>query len=210
MFPSPASWRARVSRLATLCHRVVSALETRRRFQTTVVVVLALVAALTTAALAGAAVRSRENWSGSVAVLLAARALPSGHSLIVTDVRRASVPPALAPRDALAEIPPDARLAHAIAGGTIITTSLLAIGGRIDPPPGWRVVAVADSIVAPDLSPGDVVDVIALDAVVAAGAVVIETRDGVAYAIAVTPEDAARTATSMHAGDATLVLATVP
>lgn len=207
MSPFVADLRHRLDPLVRRMDAAVSFLESRRRAQLGVALVAALAAGLVTASTTGSALLARARWSDGVAVLVAAAPLPPDRALRPDDVRLVHLPPALAPSDGLHRLPPDARLGIGIAAGTPVTSSLLADSDRIDAPPGWRIVAVADGTVAPSLRAGDTVDVVALDTVVATGAVVVESREGTAVAVAVPPDVAARTATSMHTGDATLVLA---
>jgi hypothetical protein len=207
MTPFVANLRHRLGRLAHSVDAVVSYLESRRRAQLVVAVVAALVAGILSASATGAALVARARWNDGVRVLVATTALSDDRVLSPGDVRVVFLPPALAPGDALAVLPLGARLRLDVAAGTAMTASLLMDADRIDAPPGWRVVAVGPNTVAPALRTGDTVDVVALDTVVATGAVVVETRDGTAVAVAVPADVAARTATSMHMGDATLVLA---
>ena len=207
MSPFTAQLRHRLGRLTHSVDAAVEFLQSRRRAQVVVALVAALVAGLTSASATGAALAARARWSDGVAVLIAVAPLPTDRALRPGDVKLVHLPPALAPTDGLHRLPGGARLDIGVAAGTPITASLLAYAERIEAPPGWKVVAVATGTVAPALHAGDTVDVIALDTVVATGAIVVESRHGTAVAVAVTADVAARTATSMHAGDATLVLA---
>ena len=208
MSPTADGPRAVLTRLARRVDTLVSALEIERRAQVLVALGAALVAATIVATATGSTLTARARWNDGVPVLVASAPLGADRVLMPDDVTLVRLPPALAPADALAALPTGTRLAVDVAAGTPVTASLLADADRVDAPPGWRVVAVPAGTVTPPLQAGDTVDVIALDSVVATGAVVVESRDGSAVAVAVPFETAARTATAMHSGEASLVLAT--
>ncbi len=207
MSPTADGPRAVLARLARRVDALVSSLEVHRRAQFVAALGAAVTAAAVAATATGSALSARARWHDGVPVLLASTPLPADRLLSRDDVRLVHLPPALAPTDALAVLPAGARLAVDVSAGTPVTEAMLAGAYRVDAPPGWRVVAVPAGTVTPPLRAGDMVDVVALDAVVVTAAVVVESRDGTAVAVAVPFEAAARTATAMHSGEATLVLA---
>lgn len=154
-----------------------------------------------TAHLVGSAHAAREQWASEIPVLLAARTIDAGEEIGTDAVTSVSLPRALAAEDALSALPSGARLAVNVAPRTMITDGLLAKDVAVVPE-GWRTVAIPDDVVAPPLSVGQGVDVVANGLSLAEGAVVA-TLDPLT--VAVDPAAAAVVAAASRAGDVSLV-----
>lgn len=210
MSPLPARLRDANARLVGALDALVRLLERRRRARSVLAVLMASFSALVIGSLCASAAAAHHRWSAGTAVLVANGPVAAGVALDATNTRIITLPPALAPLDALAAPPPGSVMRIAVETGTPLTASLVDTGSSAPIPEGWRVVAVAEGTGAPALDAGDVVDIVSLDAIIAAGAVVVESRDRHAVSVAVSPTDVAVVATAMHSGDASLVLARRP
>ena len=142
-------------------------------------------------------------------MIVAAGPLGAGESVTSENTRVIALPAALAPVDSLSAPPVGATVRLAVQEGTPLTSSMLVVDASTPAVPyGWRVVAMPVDVAAPAIVPGDMVDVVAMDAVVAAGALVISAGDDtIGPTIAVPQDVAASVATSAGTGEASLVLA---
>lgn len=187
-----------------------------------------LVAALvvtTVAGRVGAADRTREQWGEQVTVAVMTRDLPAGSAITSGDARLVSWPAALVPADALRHLPEQGRLAAAAVDGEVLVGSRLADGspGELSAQltRGEVAIQLPLSDIAPNVAPGDRVDVVAPTTgavsdlsgiastlqveVVASGARVISNDDGV-VSLAVRRAQAERTAGAALSGVVALVV----
>lgn len=195
--------------LATTLDVVVTMLQTRRRAQTVAVVGASCACALVMIVAVARANAARDSWQLTGTVLVTTRWVDAGEPITVDNVGLIEVPGALVADDALGEIPVGATLRVALAPRTFLTESMVAGASQtIDIPDGWRVVAMGVDVTAPALSPGDRVDVVSADQVLASGAFVTSSAtDSQGPSVAVPQEVAAVVATAARLGEASLVLA---
>lgn len=157
----------------------------------------------------------RRRWGTPVPVVVAARALPAGHTLRAGDLVTATRPAPLVPREALTEVPGSGTLTAGVDAGEVLTSARLAPGG-LGPvaalvPAGRRAVAVpVDPGAMLRVTPGDRVDLLAaadgFDAVtVAADAPVVDAGEGT-VAVAVRAAEAARVAAALASGPVVVAL----
>jgi len=194
--PKGARWRP-----GPPIERLITRLERRRGTQMVAVLTVSVGIGAFTAHLVGSAHAAREQWASEVPVLLAARTIDAGEEIDTDAVTSVSLPRALAAEDALSALPSGARLAVNVAPRTMITDGLLAKDVAVVPE-GWRTVAIPDDVVAPPLSVGQGVDVVANGLSLAEGAVVASLDP---LTVAVDPAAAAVVAAASRAGDVSLV-----
>jgi Flp pilus assembly protein CpaB len=156
-----------------------------------------------------AAAEARRQWGEGQPALVATRSIAVGEPVDATDTEVRTVPVALRPDTALTAVPVAGVPAAApLSRGEIVTASRVGRGGRSDVaallPDGTRGVSVPVTGDALPLRPGDVVDVVAPDAVVS-GALVVRVGDGVAV-VAVPVSDAAGIARAVADGPVPLML----
>ncbi|MFM8625487.1 MAG: hypothetical protein ACKOCC_00870 [Actinomycetota bacterium] len=194
--PTGAKWRPgpQIERLITL-------LERRRGTQLVAVLTVSIGIGAFTAHLVGSARAAREQWATEIPALLAVRSIGADEEIDAGAVISVSLPRALAAEDALSALPSGARLAVDVAPRTVITDGLLAKDVAVVPE-GWRTVAIPDDVVAPPLSVGQSVDVVANGLSLAEGAVVASLDP---LTVAVDPGAAAVVAAASRTGDVSLV-----
>lgn len=197
----PMKSRRRLPQLTLSWARVVTLLERRRPFQLAVLVTVAMVIGALTARLIATAKAERERWAGVHDVVMTTRAIESGTVISAGAVRRARLPDALTPDDALAALPTDARLALDVEAHTILTAALLAKDMAVVPAT-WRTVAIPDDVVTPPLAVGQRVDVVGGGDTLADGAIVA-TLDPLT--VAVDNAAAAQVAAAARLGEVSLV-----
>ena len=173
--------------------------------------VLVVAAAVVIGLIVGGSVRAfqqqRESWGDTVDVLVTTRELAPGDRLDDAVVMR-SVPVAVAPDDAVSEIPAGAVARQRAGRGEMLSDHDLSGGeGRAGlAPQGWRVVAVVEPI-SSGVDVGTPVSVAADGAVLAAQAVVAG-RHGDAVLVAVPPADAPAVAAAAVEARAALLVGT--
>lgn len=201
--------RTALAQLTTLLNVLIRALQIQRRAQLIAVLVVSVVIGFFVAQTVHSTRATQHRWVSQVSILVTSRNLAAGESLTNENTHRVALPLAIQPRDALTEIPANARTRIAMTSRTALSTSMI-IGdnARIQIPSGWRGVAMPTDLVAPTVIAGDHVDVVTADTVIAAGALVIEVSPTNGITIAVPAESAAVVATASRNGDASLVLAT--
>jgi len=192
----------------TLDH-IIHALHTKRRSQLIAVVSLSLCIGAFTASQLRNARFARQKWVATIQVLVTTRNVTAGQSLDSSVVSFVKMPPVFVPTDALTSLPEGATVRIALTTRTALTNSMiLTNSGSIPIPQGWRGVAMPIDLVAPAVTPGDKVDIIVADKVVAQGALVVSIptqRQGLT--IAVPADVAAVVATAARNGEASLVVA---
>jgi len=205
---------------------VFSSPPVRRALRSRVLALLvAAVVATTVAGRVGAADRTAEQWGEQVTVAVMTRDLPAGSTITSSDARLVRWPAALVPADALRHLPEQGRLAAAAVDGEVLVGSRLADGspGELSAQltRGEVAIQLPLSDIAPNVAPGDRVDVVAPTTgavsdlsvvastlqveVVASAARVISADDGV-VSLAVRRPQAERTAGAALSGVVALVV----
>ena len=201
--------RTALAQFTTLLNVLIRALQVQRRAQLIAVLVVSLVIGFLVARTVHSTRATHQQWASQVSILVTSSDVAAGESLTNANTHRVALPLAIQPPDALTEIPANARMRLALSSRTALTTSMIIRdNARIQIPSGWRGVAMPTDLVAPTVITGDHVDVVSADAVIAAGALVIEVSATNGITIAVPAESAAVVATASRNGDASLVLAT--
>ena len=201
--------RTALAQFTTLLNVLIRALQIQRRAQLIAVLVASILIGFFVARTVHSTRTSQLQWTSQTSVLVTSRNLAAGESLTNANTHRVALPLAIQPHEALTKIPTDARTRIALSSRTALSTSMIILdNARIQIPSGWRGVAMPTDLVAPTVIVGDHVDVVSADAVIAAGALVIELSPNNGITIAVPAESAAVVATASRNGDASLVLAT--
>jgi Flp pilus assembly protein CpaB len=201
--------RTALTQFTTLLNVLIRALQIQRRVQLIAVLVVSILIGFFVARTVHSTRATQQQWTSKVSILVTSRNLAAGESLTNENTQYVALPIAIQPPDALTEIPTNARMRLALSSRTTLTSSMIIRdNARIQIPSGWRGVAMPTDLVAPTVIAGDHVDVVSADAVIAAGALVIEVSTNNGITIAVPAESAAVVATASRNGDASLVLAT--
>jgi Flp pilus assembly protein CpaB len=201
--------RTALAQFTTLLDVLIRALQIQRRAQLIAVVVVSILIGFFVARTVHSTRATQHQWTSKVSILVTSRNLGAGESLTNANTHHVALPLAIQPHEALTKIPADARTRIALSSRTALTSSMIVRdNARIQIPSGWRGVAMPTDLVAPTVITGDHVDVVSADAVIAAGALVIEVSPNNGITIAVPAESAAVVATASRNGDASLVLAT--
>lgn len=201
--------RTALAQFTTLLNVLIRALQIQRRAQLIAVLVVSVVIGFLVARTVHSTRTTQHQWTSKVFILVTSSNLAAGESLTNKNTQYVALPLAIQPHEALTKIPADARTRIALSSRTALSTSMIVRdNARIQIPSGWRGVAMPTDLVAPTVIVGDHVDVVSADAVIAAGALVIEVSPANGITIAVPTESAAVVATASRNGDASLVLAT--
>ena len=201
--------RTALAQFTTLLNVLIRALQIQRRAQLIAVLVVSVVIGFLVARTVHSTRATHQQWASQVSILVTSRNVAAGESITNANTHRVALPLAIQPPNALTRIPTNARLRIALSSRTALSTSMIVRdNARIQIPSGWRGVAMPTDLVAPTVIAGDHVDVVSADAVIAAGALVIEVSATNGITIAVPAESAAVVATASRNGDASLVLAT--
>ena len=201
--------RTALAQFTALLNVLIRALQIQRRAQLIAVLVVSVVIGFLVARTVHSTRATHQQWASQVSILVTSRNVAAGESITNANTHRVALPLAIQPPDALTKIPTNARSRIALSARTALSTSMIVRdNARIQIPSGWRGVAMPTDLVAPTVIAGDRVDVVSADAVIAAGALVIEVSATNGITIAVPAESAAVVATASRNGDASLVLAT--
>jgi Flp pilus assembly protein CpaB len=201
--------RTALAQFTTLLNVLIRALQIQRRAQLIAVLVVSILIGFFVARTVHSTRATQQQWTSKVSILVTSRNLAAGESLTNENTQYVALPIAIQPHEALTKIPTDARTRIALSSRTALSSSMIIRdNARIQIPSGWRGVAMPTDLVTPTVIAGDRVDVVSADAVIAAGALVIEVSPTNGITIAVPAESAAVVATASRNGDASLVLAT--
>lgn len=195
--------RAAAQQFSSLVNATISALQVKRRAQVVAVALLSLVVAT----ILTSAVRStrlhQQQWSSHRTVLVSTKPIAAGEKLTTLNTQRVDLPLAVLPIDAVASIQPGDTTRIALQPQTAVTEAMVVpANDTVQIPEGWRVVALPSDMPAPPLHLRDAVDVVAGDAVIAAGVIVASLSP---LTIAVPADVAPSVASVVHMGEASLV-----
>lgn len=195
--------------LGQTLNKLAGSLQTVRRAQTLAVLACSGLASLVLLSTFASARGARDKWDLTTRVVVTSRWVGAGEPLGAHNTRSIEIPSALLADDALAAVPAGASLRVDLAPNTALSDSMIvAAAGTVAVPDDWRVVAMGVDVTAPVLVPGDRVDVVSADKVLAAGAIVtVAATDAQGPAVAVPRDVAAVVATAARDGLASLVLA---
>lgn len=188
---------------------VVRALYTKRRSQLVAVVCMALCIAAYISLQVHNARIAQQKWVATTHVLVTSRGVTAGQSLDLSVISFIKMPPIFVPTDALTSLPRGATMRISLNANTALTASMiLTNSGSIPIPAGWRGIAMPADLIAPSVTPGDMVDIISADTVLAHGALVVSLPTQLhGLTIAVPADVAAVVATASRNGETSLVIA---
>lgn len=177
---------AAASQWRELLHRVVSAIEKKRRAQFVVVAVFSVICTSVFAEATVTARTQRQTWTSTVSVLVLTEDVEAKSLLTSTNTQLVTLPTAVIPADVLTSLPARTHTRVALTANTPLTQSLVIPSAEsIQIPNGWRVIALPQDIATPLLTPGDQVDVIIGESVASPDSVVISLKP---FSIAVPAE----------------------
>jgi hypothetical protein len=181
------------------------ALHMKRTAQLGAVLVLSLfVAVFITHALRTASAQQKK-WTSDRAVLVVTSPLDEGDELTAQNTRRFNIPLAITPDDALENFAVGDTARFSLQPNTALTASMVSSAQEtVAVPDGWRIVALPTDMPSPPLQLRDSVDVVAGQAVIAAGVLVVSLQP---LTIAVPADVAASVASVAQLGEASLISA---
>jgi hypothetical protein len=187
--------RAAAQQFSALTQRIISALHVKRSAQLVALVALSLVTtAFITHALHSASTHQK-RWASHRTILV----------VTFRNTRRLDIPLAITPDDALESIAAGDTARFALQPNTALTAAMVSSAqDTVTVPDGWRIVALPTDMPSPPLQLRDSVDVVAGQAVIAAGVIVVSLQP---LTIAVPAEVAASVASVAHLGEASLISA---
>lgn len=190
---------------SVLTQRLMSALHVKRSAQLGAALVLSLfVAVFITHALRTASAQQKK-WTSDRAVLVVTSPLDEGDELTTQNTRRFNIPLAITPDDAIENFVAGDTARFALQPNTALTASMVSSAQEtVAVPDGWRIVALPTDMPSPPLQLRDSVDVVAGQAVIAAGVIVVSLQP---LTIAVPADLAASVASVAHLGEASLISA---
>ena len=197
--------RAAGQQFSVLTQRLMSALHVKRSAQLVAVLALSLVTtALITHALRTASAQQKK-WTSDRAVLVVTSPLAEGDEFTTQNTRRFNIPLAITPDDAIENFSAGDTARFALQPNTALTASMVSSAQEtVAVPDGWRIVALPTDMPSPPLQLRDSVDVVAGQAVIAAGVIVVSLQP---LTIAVPADLAASVASVAHLGEASLISA---
>ena len=200
----PRRFFAAASQQASLlASRIVTRLERERRWQLVLVLSVSVVCAALVVDAVVAVRGEKAAWTRDTSVLVLTRDVKKGDALTALNTRTQRIPGALAPADALADISAHITARVSMRANTPLSLSLIVLpADAVTVPAGWRVIALPPDLALPVVDPGDTVDVVVGDAVVAEGAVVVSLEP---FSVAVPVGVIARVAAAARVGEVTVV-----
>ena len=197
--------RAAAQQFSALIHRIISALHVKRSAQLVAVLALSLVTAtLITHALRSATMHQKK-WASHRTILVVTSALQEGDAFTAENTRRLDLPLAITPDDALENVAEGDTARFALQPNTALTVAMVSSAQEtVTVPDGWRIVALPTDMPSPPLQLRDSVDVVAGQAVIAAGVIVVSLEP---LTIAVPAEVAASVASVTQLGEASMISA---
>jgi len=197
--------RTAAQQFSVLTQRLMLALHVKRTAQLGAVLVLSLfVAVFITHSLLTASAQQKK-WTSDRAVLVVTSPLDEGDELTTQNTRRFNIPLAITPDDALENFAVGDTARFALQPNTALTASMVSSAQEtVAVPDGWRIVALPTDMPSPPLQLRDSVDVVAGQAVIAAGVLVVSLQP---LTIAVPADVAASVASVAQLGEASLISA---
>ena len=197
--------RAATQQFSALIQRIISILQVKRTAQLGAVLALSLfIAVLITHALR-IATAQQKKWTSDRGVLVVTLPLDEGDELTPQNTRRLYLPLAITPDDALENFDAGDTARFALQPNTPLTTAMVSSAqDTVTVPEGWRIVALPTDMPSPPLQLRDSVDVVAGQAIIASGVIVVSLQP---LTIAVPAEVAASVASVAQLGEASLISA---
>jgi len=195
--------RAASQQFSALVHGTITTLQVKRTAQLVAVLGLSLFcSALTTHAVRSASMHQKK-WASQRSVLVVTSSIGEGDEFTSQNTRLRDIPVAVTPDDAVERITPGDTARFALQPNTAVTAAMvLSARETVAIPSGWRIVALPADMPSPPLQLRDSVDVVAGEAVIAAGVIVASLEP---LTIAVPAEVAASVASVAQLGEASLI-----
>jgi hypothetical protein len=195
--------RAAAQQFSALLNRTISALQLKRTAQLVAVLILSFVIAILTTQSLRSASMHQKKWASMRTVLVVTSPIKEGDEFTSQNTRRRDIPIAVTPDDAVHRIALGDTARFALQPNTAVTTAMVSPAQETVPiPTGWRIVALPPDMPSPPLQLRDSVDVVAGQAVIAAGVIVVSLQP---LTIAVPAEVAAAVASVAQLGEASLI-----
>jgi hypothetical protein len=195
--------RAAAQQFSALLNRTISALQLKRTAQLVAVLILSFVAAILTTQSLRSASMHQKKWASMRTVLVVTSPIKEGDDFTSQNTRRRDIPIAVTPDDAVHRIALGDTARFALQPNTAVTAAMvLSAQETVAIPSGWRIVALPPDMPSPPLQLRDSVDVVAGQAVIAAGVIVVSLQP---LTIAVPAEVAAAVASVAQLGEASLI-----
>jgi hypothetical protein len=195
--------RAASQQFSALLHGTITALQVKRTAQLVAVLGLSLFCAVLITHAVRSASMHQKKWASQRTVLVVTSAIKEGDKFTSSNTRRLDIPVAVTPDDAVERITPGATARFALQPNTAVTaTMVLSAQETVAIPSGWRIVALPADMPSPPLQLRDSVDVVAGEAVIAAGVIVASLKP---MTIAVPADVAASVASVTQMGEASLI-----
>jgi hypothetical protein len=190
---------------SVLTQRLMLALHIKRTAQLGAVLVLSLFVAVFITHSLRTASAQQKKWTSDRAVLVVTSPLDEGDELTAQNTRRFNIPLAITPDDALENFAVGDTARFSLQPNTALTASMVSSAQEtVAVPDGWRIVALPTDMPSPPLQLRDSVDVVAGQAVIAAGVLVVSLQP---LTIAVPADVAASVASVAQLGEASLISA---
>lgn len=190
---------------SVLTQRLMLALHVKRTAQLGAVLVLSLFVAVFITHSLRTASAQQKKWTSDSAVLVVTSPLDEGDELTAQNTRRFNIPLAITPDDALENFAVGDTARFSLQPNTALTASMVSSAQEtVAVPDGWRIVALPTDMPSPPLQLRDSVDVVAGQAVIAAGVLVVSLQP---LTIAVPADVAASVASVAQLGEASLISA---
>jgi hypothetical protein len=190
---------------SVLTQRLMLALHIKRTAQLGAVLVLSLFVAVFITHSLRTASAQQKKWTSDRAVLVVTSPLDEGDELTAQNTRRFNIPLAITPDDALENFAVGDTARFSLQPNTALTASMVSSAQEtVAVPDEWRIVALPTDMPSPPLQLRDSVDVVAGQAVIAAGVLVVSLQP---LTIAVPADVAASVASVAQLGEASLISA---
>jgi hypothetical protein len=197
--------RTAAQQFSVLTQRLMLALHIKRTAQLGAVLVLSLFVAVFITHSLRTASAQQKKWTSDRAVLVVTSPLDEGDELTAQNTRRFNIPLAITPDDALENFAVGDTARFSLQPNTALTASMVSSAQEtVAVPDGWRIVALPTDMPSPPLQLRDSVDVVAGQAVIAAGVLVVSLQP---LTIAVPADVAASVASVAQLGEASLISA---
>jgi hypothetical protein len=197
--------RTAAQQFSVLTQRLMLALHVKRTAQLGAVLVLSLFVAVFITHSLRTASAQQKKWTSDRAVLVVTSPLDEGDELTAQNTRRFNIPLAITPDDALENFAVGDTARFSLQPNTALTASMVSSAQEtVAVPDGWRIVALPTDMPSPPLQLRDSVDVVAGQAVIAAGVLVVSLQP---LTIAVPADVAASVASVAQLGEASLISA---
>jgi hypothetical protein len=195
--------RTAAQQFSALVHRTISVLQVKRTAQLIAVLGLSLVIALLMTRSLRSTMLLQKKWASQRTVLVVTSSIKEGDKFTSSNTRRLDIPVAVTPDDAVERITPGDTARFALQPNTPLTTAMVSSAQEtVAIPSGWRIVALPANMPSPPLQLRDSVDVVAGEAVIAAGVIVASLNP---MTIAVPADVAASVASVTQMGEASLI-----